>query len=69
MTHQIIDMDHYKRKAHFEHFNTLAYPYVGVSVNVDITSVLEITKSKGLPFFLTLCHLVAKAANAVPEFK
>ena len=69
MEHHDIDMDTYKRKQHFLYFQGLAYPYIGMTVNVDISGFPEIIKTKGYPFFLTFCYLVSKAANAVPEFR
>lgn len=64
-----LDMDTYKRKSHFAYFTSLAYPYVGTTVNVDITELLEKRKTYQLPFFFTVCYCIAKAANSVPEFK
>ena len=69
MDFKYVNMDAYKRKEHFEYFSSLAYPYVGVTVNVDITEMLSKIKEKRLPFFLTVCYCVGRAANAVPEFR
>lgn len=67
--YHIIDMENYPRRNHFEYFSSLAYPYVGLTVNVDITDALSLIKSQHLPFFLTLCYCVSQAANAVPQFR
>lgn len=69
MDYKYLDMETYKRKNHFEYFNSLAYPYVGLTVNVDITDLLKTIKAKGLPFFLSICYCVSRAANRVPEFR
>lgn len=69
MAFRYIDMNTYKRKKHFEYFCELAYPYVGVTVNVDITELTHFIKEKRLPFFLTMCYCVSNAANQVPEFR
>ena len=69
MGYKCLDMNKYKRGAHFEYFNGLAYPYVGLTANVDITNLMENVKARKLPFFLTVCYCVSKAANDVPEFK
>ena len=69
MDFKYVNKDAYKRKEHFEYFSSLAYPYVGVTVNVDITELLSKIKEKRLPFFLTVCYCVGRAANAVPEFR
>lgn len=69
MKFRYLDMDSYKRKGHFEYFRTLAYPYMGATVNVDITRLIPRIKAEKLPFFLTLCYCVARAANRVPELR
>lgn len=64
-----MDMNTYPRKAHFDYFRSLAYPYVGFTVNMDVTGFVRRVKDDGLPFFITLCYGVAQAANAVPELR
>lgn len=69
MNFKKIEMDHYKRKSHFDYFNSLAFPYVGTTLNIDITKLQSAVKAQKLPFFLTICYCVSRAANAVPEFR
>lgn len=69
MHYKYIDMEMYQRKSHFDYFNSLAYPYVGVTVNIDITELLKFIQDKKLPFFLTICYDVSRAANQIPEFR
>lgn len=69
MSYKYINMETYKRRSHFEYFNRLAYPYVGLTVNVDITELIKVIKAEKLPFFLTICYCVSKAANQISEFR
>ncbi len=69
MNYKVLDMPAYKRKKHFEYFNSLSYPYVGLTVNVDITELLERVKKEKLKFFFTVCYCISNAANGVPEFR
>lgn len=69
MKYKYIDMDTYKRRSHFDYFSSLTYPYAGVTVNVDITDFLKVVKEKNLPFFLTFCYCVSRAANSVPQLR
>lgn len=69
MNYQFLDMENYKRKSHFEYFSSLAYPYVGLTANVDITNFIAAVKRNKLPFFLSFCYFIAKSANSVPEFR
>ena len=64
-----IDMNSYPRKTHFEYFRNMAYPYVGVTVNIDITYLFNVIKRKKLPFFLTILYIAANSANKIPEFR
>lgn len=66
---RIIDLANYPRRAHFEYFSSFADPYVGVTAEVDITPLMHYRRSSGAPFFLSLLHLVAQAANSVPELR
>lgn len=64
-----IDMTNDPRRAQFEYFRTFANPYVGVTVNCDITVLHRLTQEKGYPFFLTVLYCAVNAANAVPELR
>jgi chloramphenicol O-acetyltransferase type A len=37
-----LDMTKYPRKAQFDYFRSLAYPYLGLTVEVDITDFLRL---------------------------
>ena len=66
---KIIDPASLPRRAHFEYFNSFANPYVGVTVEVDITPLMNWRSQNGAPFFLSLLYHVAQAANSVPELR
>lgn len=69
MNYKIIDFNEYKRIDHFHYFNSLTYPYVGVTCEVELTSFYHLVKEKKLPFFLTLLWCVNRACNDVKEFR
>ena len=64
-----IDLDTYPRREHFRHFCAMAYPYAGVTVDVDVTDLLALCRDKGYSFYLMVLHAVALAADEVPEFR
>lgn len=64
-----IDMATYPRRDHFEHFYGMAYPYVGVTVEVDVTALLTLCRERGYSFYLMVLHAVALAADEVDEFR
>ncbi len=69
MRYQEIDMASYARKAHFSYFSSLAYPYAGLSAQVEIGRFLRLCKAEKAPFFLSILYEIMQAANAVPEFR
>ena len=64
-----IDLEKYPRRDHFDYFRTMAYPYVGVTVEVDVTEFVGAQKREGFPFFLSLLYCVGQAANCVSQFR
>jgi len=66
---KVLNMEKYPRKAHFDYFNSLAYPYVGITVNVDITSWIKRIRKNGYPFFLSFLYEVVNSANDVVQFR
>lgn len=64
-----LDMGHYKRIEHFRYFRSLAYPYVGLTSEVDITEFRRYVKNNHYPFFLSFLWCASQAANAVEEFR
>ena len=69
MNYKTINMNEYKRKDHFNYFKSLAYPYVGVTCDVDITEFYHKMKDKKYPFFLSFLWCVNQACNEVKEFR
>ena len=64
-----IDLSTYPRRAHFEHFYGMSYPYVGMTAEVDVTNLLALCREKKYSFYLLVMHAVALAADEVPEFR
>ncbi len=64
-----IDLETYPRRSHFEFFRSMAYPYVGMTANVDVTKLLEKAKALGGSSFLACLYVAAQAANRVPELR
>ncbi len=64
-----IDLETYPRRSHFEYFRSLAYPYVGLTANVDVTGLIRYAKDRGRKPFLAILWAASQAANAVPELR
>ncbi len=66
---KIIDLETYPRRSHFEYFNSLAYPYVGMTANVDVTGLLAAAKRRGKSSFMACLYACCQAVNAVPALR
>ena len=64
-----IDMNAYPRRAHFDYFRTLSYPYAGVTAEVDATAIRHYCKARGRSFYLAFLHAAALAANGVDALR
>lgn len=64
-----IDMANYARRAHFDYFRAMAYPYVGVTVDVDVTALKDGCKARGVSFYMAFMHAAALAADSISEFR
>ena len=69
MAYRMLDMTAYARLDEYNYFRALAYPYVGVTVQVDITPLRARVRAEGLPFFLSLLYVTSRAANSIPEMR
>ena len=69
MSYRKIDLETFPRREHFQYFLTMANPYVGVTVEVDVTDFRKMCVEKGYSFFLSFAYCVGRAANAVPEIR
>ena len=66
---KIIDLETYPRRTHFEFFKNMAYPYVGLTANVDVTNLLAFAKKAQGSGFLAILWAAANAANRIPQLR
>lgn len=65
-----LDLESWPRRQHFHFFKGYDNPFFNVCVNLDVTSLLHLTRTReGIPFFLTYHYLALKAANEVEPFR
>lgn len=64
-----INLDTWKRRQHFEQFGRGDYPYIGVTTDVDITSLLPACREHGARFFTAFLYVTMRAMNAVENFR
>ncbi len=66
---EIIDLEKWPRRKHFEYFDRADYPYIDVTVQMDITRFPEHVKDRGVKFFPSLLYVFLKGVNENEEFK
>lgn len=64
-----IDLTTWKRREHFEVFNSFDEPLFGVVVRVECSAAREVARQKGYPFSLYYLYLSLKAVNETEEFR
>lgn len=64
-----LDLDTFPRRQHLAYFSSLAYPYVGVTNNVDVTELVQFCRQQQHSFYLLFMHAAALAADGVPELR
>lgn len=64
-----IDLETFPRRTHYEFFKSYAYPYMGLSADVDVTNLVNAAKRLGGSTFLACLWAASTAANAIPELR
>ena len=66
---KIIDIQTWKRRDHYQLYNRLAFPYLNITANVNITRLQPWAKSNGFSLFSAISYITSRAANQIPELR
>jgi len=66
---RIIDLKTWERRQQYELFRSYAFPHFSLTVKLDITGFVQMTKSKNISMFSTVLFAIMRAANDIPEFR
>jgi len=66
--HQI-DIQTWPRREHFKVFSAFDHPHFSLCANVDLTAFYPVVKQRGISFTVATVYILARAANAIPEFR
>ena len=66
---QRINLETWPRRQHFDMFKAFDYPHFNMCANVDITAFYPLVKARGASFTVAVMYLVARTANAIPQFR
>ena len=64
-----INLENWARREHFELFNTFDYPHFSMCADVDLTAFYPAVRRRGVSFTVATAYVLARAANAIPEFR
>ncbi|TET31334.1 MAG: chloramphenicol acetyltransferase [Anaerolineales bacterium] len=64
-----IDIQTWPRREHFKVFSAFEYPHFSLCANVDLTVFYPFVKQRGISFTVAVVYVLARAANAIPEFR
>jgi len=57
------------RQKHFDFFKSMNHPHFNITVHVELTHFLPFLEQAGFKFTPSIVFVIAKAANAIKEFK
>ena len=66
---RFIDMQTWPRRDHFNLFSNFNHPHFSMCVNVDVTAFVPFVKHNGYSLTISMVYIVARASNAIPEFR
>ena len=66
---EIINIESWNRKEHFEFFSRMASPYFGITTEVDCTIAYDNAKENGNSFFAHYLHKSMIAVNSAEELR
>ncbi len=64
-----IDLQTWPRREHFQLYSGFDHPHLGLSANVDLTAFYAGVKQRGSSIAVAIAYAIARAANAIPEFR
>jgi chloramphenicol O-acetyltransferase type A len=64
-----INLETWPRREHFRIFSALDYPHFSLCANVDLTAFYPVVKQRGISLNVATVYVLARAANAIPEFR
>lgn len=66
---QLLDLNTWERKDHYQFFKQFDEPFFGVCVQVDVSQAYQVAKAQGISFFLYYVYQSLAAANSVEPFR
>lgn len=69
MSEQILDLNTWNRRAFFEKYRDMYYPYISITFNLDITAFHDYVRKEDLSLYFSLIYLCVKTADEIENFR
>lgn len=66
---RIIDLETWPRRSQYELLHNWEYPHFSLCANMEITAFRAAQKARGVSFTGSMMYVIARSANAIPEFR
>ena len=66
---EIINIETWNRKQHYEHFSAMKDPFFGITVPFEVSKAYQFSKAENISFFGKYLHDCMRAINAVDALK
>ena len=66
---EIIDLESWHRKKHFETFNGMDFPQYNICAEVDISQLQRFAKDHSISSFALVVYMISKTANGIEAFR
>ena len=66
---RIIDIEQWERKEQFQFFKEYDNPFFGLTADVEVSKLLEFTRSRGYSFFAAYLYISQLQVNKIKEFR
>ena len=65
---ELVDLEDWPRKAHFQFFSGLAFPFYNVTNTLDVTGFCPWVKARRLSFYYSLIYATMSVMNDLPDY-
>lgn len=65
---ELVDLEDWPRKAHFQFFSGLAFPFYNVTSTLDVTGFCPWVKARRLSFYYSLIYATMSVMNDLPDY-
>lgn len=66
---QLVDLNTWNRKEHFEFFSQFEEPFFGITTELNCTAAYDVCKSKQISFFLYYLYQALASAQEIDNFR